>query len=253
MLTMSSYFNGQFSDFSIICGEKEYRVHRCFIAPQSRYFERACNGMFRESAEHKIELHGDCPELVDRMIHYFYNFDYYDCDIEETKCPDNMAASAHTQVEMYCTADKYDVPGLRALALEKLKKATSSEELCYHDLVFATRATTKAQVPDSDKSLSDILTGAWLSRGCIFLSPQQDPEELTRLMTDAPWLSVALNLRVLRNLKHSKDAIQGTCTECKTSIVEEVGDRLLMKCSSCKRNLSYKHVTVMTSEVLVEK
>jgi len=73
-----SYFeDGKFSDFTIVCDGTEHNVHRCFIAPQSKYFERACTGMFKEGAERKIELKEDLTSMVDRMVYYFYNFDYY--------------------------------------------------------------------------------------------------------------------------------------------------------------------------------
>jgi hypothetical protein len=76
---LSSYFkDGKFSDFTILCDGKEYHVHRCFIAPQSKYFERAFGGMFKEGAERKIELKEDQAAMVERMVHFFYNFDYDD-------------------------------------------------------------------------------------------------------------------------------------------------------------------------------
>jgi hypothetical protein len=62
---LSSYFkDGKFSDFTIICDGKEYHVHRCFIAPQSKYFERAFTGMFKEGAERKIELKEDLVSMT---------------------------------------------------------------------------------------------------------------------------------------------------------------------------------------------
>ena len=41
--------NDKFSDFTIVCQGKEFKVHRCFISVHSKYFERCCDGMFEVS------------------------------------------------------------------------------------------------------------------------------------------------------------------------------------------------------------
>jgi hypothetical protein len=38
-----------------LCGRKSH----CFIAPHSKYFERACGGMFKEGAEREVKLKED--------------------------------------------------------------------------------------------------------------------------------------------------------------------------------------------------
>lgn len=38
--------SGQYSDFTIICGDREFRVHQAIVCPQSKIFERACTGQF---------------------------------------------------------------------------------------------------------------------------------------------------------------------------------------------------------------
>ena len=45
-IAAQSYLNdGRFSDFTIVCEDKEFKVHRCFISAHSKYFEKACGGM----------------------------------------------------------------------------------------------------------------------------------------------------------------------------------------------------------------
>lgn len=36
----------QFSDFTIVCEQKEFKVHRCFISAHSPFFKKCCSGMF---------------------------------------------------------------------------------------------------------------------------------------------------------------------------------------------------------------
>jgi hypothetical protein len=44
--------NDKFSDFTIVCEGKEFKVHRCFISVHSKYFERCCAGMFEVKLAH---------------------------------------------------------------------------------------------------------------------------------------------------------------------------------------------------------
>ena len=46
-IAAKSYINDDtFSDFTIECEGKEWKVHRCFISPHSPFFKQCCSGMF---------------------------------------------------------------------------------------------------------------------------------------------------------------------------------------------------------------
>lgn len=36
----------KFSDFTIVCEDQEFKVHRCFISTHSPFFKQCCSGMF---------------------------------------------------------------------------------------------------------------------------------------------------------------------------------------------------------------
>jgi len=67
---------GKYSDLTIVCGAKEYAVHRAIICSRSGFFDGACSNPFREMETGRIELSDDEPDAVDHMIHYFYHLDY---------------------------------------------------------------------------------------------------------------------------------------------------------------------------------
>lgn len=211
----SSFFkDGKFSDFTILCDGKEYHVHRCFIAPQSKYFECACAGMFKEGAECKIELKEDQAAMVDRMVHYFYNFDYDDSDISHTA--PKMRSSLRIHVQMYSLGDKYDIPGLRTLALEKFKNASSVSAGSWSVLAQATYEINKAKLPECDTSFRDLMVNAWLLTGCATEISKKHPKGFASLMSSAPWLSLGIHRHTLQLLKYSHVAKQASCEQCKT-------------------------------------
>lgn len=39
--------SADYSDLTITCGEKEFKVHRAVICPRSNYFDAACKGEFK--------------------------------------------------------------------------------------------------------------------------------------------------------------------------------------------------------------
>jgi hypothetical protein len=250
-LTRYSYFqDGKFSDFTILCDGKEYHVHRCFIAPQSKYFERACTGMFKENTECKIELKEDLTSMVDRMVYYFYNFDYYN-GIDSTKPTEAKpwpALSVH--IQMYSIADKYDVPGLRTLALEKFKTLISGPDATCRLLENATHAINKLQLPEPDTALRDLLVDSWLLSGLSRTFIKQQPKSFAALMTSAPWLSLGLHTRALPSLQFSHVVKQASCEKCKTPAFFTQGTGFV-NCKKCKAVLPIKRVYLLKSEVLI--
>jgi hypothetical protein len=251
MLTRYSYFeDGRFSDFTILCDGKEYHVHRCFIAPQSKYFERACAGMFKEGAERKIELKEDLTCMVDRMVYYFYNFDYYNgSDSSQPTEPIPWRALSN-HIQMYSIADKYDVPGLRTLALEKFKTFIHASGATYRLLENATIAINKLQLPETDTALRDLLVDAWLLRDFASKFIVQHPKDFATLMASAPWLSLGFHSRALPTLHFSHVAKQASCDKCKTPPFFTQGEGFV-NCKKCKAELPIKRLRLMKSEVLI--
>ncbi|KAK2795846.1 hypothetical protein FQN52_003696 [Onygenales sp. PD_12] len=69
------YKNDRYSDLTIVCGTKTFKVHRCIMCPRSGFFKAACDGRFREATSGVINLHEE-PVLVDKMIQYLYTLKY---------------------------------------------------------------------------------------------------------------------------------------------------------------------------------
>ncbi|KAK4561424.1 hypothetical protein LTR86_004742 [Recurvomyces mirabilis] len=80
------YENGDFTDFTILCGQHLFSVHKTVICAQSRYFRSACSEKFAEGSKNSIDLKatgsdnddGGCddPEAIKLMVHFFYYAEY---------------------------------------------------------------------------------------------------------------------------------------------------------------------------------
>lgn len=156
--------DAQLSDFTIVCGDTEYNVHRVIISAHSKYFARCCSGGFEEAMTRRVELQEDDPAAIARMIEYFYKFDYEDHDDDATQ--DTIEINAQVLV----VADKYDVEGLMMLADEKYSTAR-----CMNCAALAEAAETidhQIQHPDPaepaktideeiDHKAKAVLLGCW--------------------------------------------------------------------------------------------
>ncbi|KAH6623783.1 BTB/POZ protein [Chaetomium tenue] len=70
------YKEGTYSDLTVTCGGKEYKVHKAIICLRSSFFETACSGPFKKGKTGIVVLSDDDPRAVELMLHFFYYFDY---------------------------------------------------------------------------------------------------------------------------------------------------------------------------------
>lgn len=208
--------------------------------------------MFKEGAESKIELQEDLSPMVERMVYYFYNFDYYDGS-DSTKTTETRPwPGLFVHIQMYSIADKYDVPGLRALAIEKFKAFTTGPDVTSGILTNATHAINKLQLPETDTLLRDLLVDAWLVSGFAAAFITKQPTSFATLMASAPWLSLGLHSRTLPPLKYSHVVKQASCDKCQTPAIFTQGLGFV-RCKKCNTMLPIKEVALMKSEVLFQR
>lgn len=123
--------NQEGTDFTIICGAKEHKVHRLVLSMHSDVLSRACNGGFKvrlvpsrwylerrtnrpqEAQDSRLDLSEDGEACVTSLIDYVYLFEYKN---------DPSPSYAALEVKMAVMADKYNMPHLQELALEHFKK-----------------------------------------------------------------------------------------------------------------------------------
>ncbi|KAI4124820.1 MAG: hypothetical protein LQ341_007033 [Variospora aurantia] len=76
---MASLFSsGKYSDLTITCGNRAFHVHRAFLCSASRFFDAACDGVFKEAHESHIDFSDDDPNTLERLLRFLYTTDYDD-------------------------------------------------------------------------------------------------------------------------------------------------------------------------------
>ncbi|OAL45050.1 hypothetical protein IQ07DRAFT_232852 [Pyrenochaeta sp. DS3sAY3a] len=110
------YKSGQFSDFTISAGEKQFLVHRSRICLRSEYFNKACTGRFAEAEDRAIKLPEEA-HIVAMLLEELYGV------ANETTGPlfmgfalqsDEEKENALTDLlELFIAADKYNLEAFR--------------------------------------------------------------------------------------------------------------------------------------------
>jgi len=151
------YSSDKYTDMTIACNGRKFRVHKAVVCVQSKVFARAMDGNFREGRTGEIDLEDDEPEVVAQMIKWLYTEDYE--DRSAAVIPRINTPAAHTttrsrasrltssnqtststssttvpsgtgllfNTKMYIIADKYDLYPLKELANVKYGNALSAQ------------------------------------------------------------------------------------------------------------------------------
>ncbi|PQE31545.1 BTB POZ domain-containing protein [Rutstroemia sp. NJR-2017a WRK4] len=186
--------SGRYSDLTIKCGGKVFRVHRNVVCLQSRPLAAHVDGVFLEAVSGEINLPDDHPAIFERLIKFLYTGDF-----NATPSPNEVVAeeqlgncvketsslgSSHALgsdpgfvaedvgsetvdtpldrlticTRIFVMAEKYDISALKTLAKTKF------EALVPYD--WNTSALSESLrlmydgLPDSDRLLKDVAVAA---------------------------------------------------------------------------------------------
>lgn len=174
-----------------------------------------------------MELVGDFKEVIERMITFFYTFDYDDTVAADPELSaDSGRPQDHMQLNafVYATAEKYQVENLKALALEKFKNRadfTNSAQLASTAKVVFQGISLR----EKDLRLKEAMVSLWIL-GAPELDDNMGQEKLTEILADVPELAAIVFSMLAKGVK---------------------GGKLLRRCPECRCRYDYKRTEVFTT------
>lgn len=73
LITSQMWKKRRFTDFVIMCADREVPCHRAVLAEASPVFEAALTGNMCEASQGRFEIKDAEPDVVERMVYYMYN------------------------------------------------------------------------------------------------------------------------------------------------------------------------------------
>lgn len=132
--------NEQLCDFTITCGDREWRVHKLILGIHGGPLRAAAQGDWLEAQSGKLDLSADPIVAVDALVQYLYSFGY-----ELAKPRSSAHLIAHTQICIL--ADKYRLAQLHAMAAYKFDLCVQGVQLPNDDLAAALAIAYDAPEP----------------------------------------------------------------------------------------------------------
>jgi len=106
-----------FTDFSVLCNGKSIPCHKAFLATRSSVFKTMLESNMKEAKEAILELK-NCTEIVaECFVKYFYTG-----HVEEASLKENV-------VSFLDLGEKYDLPGLKAIAEQAMIAMLDKENM----------------------------------------------------------------------------------------------------------------------------
>jgi BTB/POZ domain len=160
--------NANFSDFTIKCRQYTFRVHKVVLCNFSGYFDRLCNGAFREATVNEVDLSEDFLELIARLLLMMYtgkcddrdNFREFLTSSAEagTELQDAFAkeSACVLHAHLYALGDRLLVPALKTMAAGLFASSIKKPDRRMSELTTAIR-TVYNLTADGENELQKIV------------------------------------------------------------------------------------------------
>ncbi|KAJ9300729.1 hypothetical protein DTO271G3_1893 [Paecilomyces variotii] len=253
--------HGDYSDMKVTCQGFTFNVHRAIVCTQSHFFASALNAGFEESITHIVNLPGDDPGTIERVLSFLYLQKYNEnghivpmgdvaelkkpeaqlsqSDIENSDSEDSAGCSAdvedkrsiaYNHIRVYVAADKYDIAPLKSLAGKLFASWTSSnwKSEAFYDAVREVMAC----VPPHDLHLRDVVVDT-ISENIISLAKQKS---IFQLMDTHGSLGSAVIAKLVQS-----DRVMATETE-KYAVLDKLAQKLdgRHSCRHCGRAMNVR-------------
>lgn len=171
-----------------------------------RGFQWFTEGPTFRAEDFKWDPDADDPKFVELMVHYFYHLDYLESETAKLKGQTRRDEDLDTGIlidhaSMYAMGDKYDIPGLRDLAVTKYREAYERTNAGFASSIVVAWTSTI----DSDMGLRNVILKI-LNKNTVNLMSMSSINQSVRYL---PSLSHALLQMKLPRTKSPKAIIPG--------------------------------------------
>ncbi|RDI78632.1 hypothetical protein Vi05172_g11352 [Venturia inaequalis] len=109
--------SGDYSDLTITCKGKEFKVHKFVLCTQSAFFARAVKkDAFEEGQTGVISMNHDDPDAIEAVLRFLYTGDY-----------NTESVIMQSHLKIYELADRLDIPALKTLSENKFEVLAKNE------------------------------------------------------------------------------------------------------------------------------
>ncbi|EXK82832.1 hypothetical protein FOQG_12801 [Fusarium oxysporum f. sp. raphani 54005] len=125
--------SGEFSDFTLICKDREFKLHQVIVCPQSPVISAALHSGFEEATSKVVTVNEFDVATVQSMVTFLYTGDYElapeteklvqdkDRDEKSEDGEDKTAEKIISQLRVNAIADYYNIAKLGKLSTSKIE------------------------------------------------------------------------------------------------------------------------------------
>lgn len=190
----------------------------------------------QEGKTNRVELKEDLVEVVEKMIEFFYTFNYNDKMPESSdgskplKTNGRPVIQSQMNAHVYALAEKYQIEELKALALEKFRETNPSSRAL---VLGATWTVYKdIELPNDDRALKDAVTEMWIV-GSPDWWDTDGPGDVESFFREMPFFGAFIFRQFSKGFKGA--TVRLTCSKCnrKENVLRAKALDRDFKCKGC--------------------
>ncbi|KAF2094455.1 hypothetical protein NA57DRAFT_60499 [Rhizodiscina lignyota] len=230
-LDLSSNFDdAKYSDLTIRCGEKTFKVHKMILCTQSEFFVNACERGFKESKTNEIDLSDNDVILIEAFLRFMYKGTY------EVPQPEGYKVSEICfHLAMIIIGDKYLLQTLKGHAAKRVRLALRTRDFSMNDLLDKAPAVFQS-LPKQDLGARESVAYAAAWEYAICLLGEK------RGLANADKSTAKLKAAVMKDAAFAGEVVQSLCDMIRDGNMNDAEIFAnKVKCPRCKRT-ERKHI-----------
>ncbi|KAK8085647.1 hypothetical protein PG997_006918 [Apiospora hydei] len=192
---------GEYTDLKVICGGREWNLHRNILASRCEWFDKALCGNFKEAHTQEIFIHEFSPADIQLLLEYIYTGAV---DFEQKK---GESALIDICIRFYDLADFFQFPKLQEYCNQYLVQDIDN----IGDILYDLRAAYGKKTLAGDVFRGLMKTFVHETRYRFFRSQQ-----FIELLEEIPELAADMLISMIRSGEFMRISYPVVCSSCAT-------------------------------------